>query len=172
VCGRDLQTVTQARDWEGKMMRVVVAAGAVVLMLAYPAWAGDATKQGSNTGDRSCYNYPQIYVGEGCRFKSLADGGLRVRATDARATARYRFRVPRNATIDHIRIAWKDPSDIYTCYGETKRSNRDGRRLTVDAVSGRRGHITVRHRSRERRLAPMSSSVECSNGGWCSPVAF
>jgi hypothetical protein len=112
-------------------------------LLALPASATDTTKQGAATSDRRCYNYPGTYAGEGCRFKRLRDDSLRVKAVDARATVRYAFFVPRKATIDRIRIAWEDPSDIYTCYGEKKRVVRVGRRLGVDAVSDRRGHVSV-----------------------------
>jgi hypothetical protein len=124
-------------------VKALIGSFVVVVLLAFPASATDTTKQGAASSDRRCYNYPASYVGEGCRFKRLNDDSLRVKAVDARATVRYRFFVPRKAKIDHIRIAWEDPSDLYACYGETKRAVRVGRRLGVDAVSGRRGHVSL-----------------------------
>src|SRR4051794_35733595 len=124
--------------------KALIGSLVVVTLLAYPASAAERTRRGAATSDRRCFNYPgSSYAHQGCRFTRLRDDSLRLKAVDARATVRYRFFVPSNATIDRIRIAWEDPSDTYTCKDEKKRVVRIGRRIGVDAVSGRRGRVSL-----------------------------
>ena len=62
---------------------------------------------------------------------------------NARAVAIYPFRIPAAAAIERVRIDWYEPSDSHNCYGEGRRLERSGRRLTIRATSGRRGHISL-----------------------------
>ncbi len=114
--------------------KALIGSFVVVTLLALPASAAERTKRGAASSDRRCFNYPgSSYAHQGCRFTRLRDDSLRLKEVDARATVRYRFFVPKDATIDRIRIAWEEPSDTYTCKDEKQRVVRAGRRIGIDA---------------------------------------
>jgi hypothetical protein len=128
----------------GLRAKALIGSFVVVMLLALPASAAERTKRGAATTDRKCFNYPgSSYAHQGCRFTRLRDDSLRLKEVDARATVRYRFFVPKDATIDRIRIAWEQPSDTYACKDEKQRVVRAGRRIGIDAISGRRGHVSI-----------------------------
>jgi hypothetical protein len=128
--------------------------------LACPASAAERTKRGAATKDRHCFNYPgSSYAHQGCRFTRLRDDSLRLRTVDARATVRYRFFVPRDATIDRIRIAREEPPDTYTCKDESSvwsglvAGSGSTPFLDVAAI------LAVRHRPCTRDKASMRSAL-------------
>jgi len=112
----------------------------VLFLSAIPASASEGIRLGSETASREC----SALSGTGrCRFTATPTAQLKVRTTNSKAAATYRFRIPSGQEIQAVRIGWYEPSKSIPCLGTRKTVERSGRRVVVTATTRSRGRSSL-----------------------------